>query len=231
MSDKLKAADYLAQAVRELITSPMEAGHLILSDATLERLKTCAHLLTKYDEAAPAESQAADLQNEISVRSDEADGLAGILASAQARIAELERWKREALTVFNSYDAQEIGRLLGMTLGTDVMPNIQPAIERLIARVAVLEKALEGARDAVKRNIVSVFGQPLDVMALDAINAALAAQPPRPEVTAKELISRVLKIRGEPGAYQTIDSISLSEALQQLESERAAQPSREKEGA
>lgn len=50
------------------------------------------------------------------------------------------------------------------------------------------------------------------------------AKPALAEVSARELISRVLKIRGEPGAYQAIDSISLRQALDQLETDRAAKP-------
>lgn len=52
------------------------------------------------------------------------------------------------------------------------------------------------------------------------------AQPTQ-EISARELISRVLKIRGEPEAYQTIDSISLRQALDQLEAERAAKAANE----
>jgi len=52
-------------------------------------------------------------------------------------------------------------------------------------------------------------------------NEIIAEHAPAREVSARELIERVLKIRGQPGAYQTLDSISLRQAWAELEAERA----------
>jgi hypothetical protein len=58
---------------------------------------------------------------------------------SDSELEDLRQWKKSALTVFNSYDAQKLAKLLRMPLGVDIMPNLQRAIEKVLARVADLE--------------------------------------------------------------------------------------------
>ena len=61
----------------------------------------------------------------------------------EARVAELEAWKASALAVEKEWDAQEVGKLLGLTLGTRIRAGIAPAIKNLQAQNARLRAALE----------------------------------------------------------------------------------------
>lgn len=57
--------------------------------------------------------------------------MSDVVDALQKQIADLERWKEEALQAFLQIDTQRIGELLGLKLGQNVYKAIVPAIERL----------------------------------------------------------------------------------------------------
>ena len=65
------------------------------------------------------------------------------LASAEARVRELETWKESQLAVEASWDDQAVGRELGLTLGSPIRPQILPAIKDLRAKLSESEAIVQ----------------------------------------------------------------------------------------
>jgi F0F1-type ATP synthase membrane subunit b/b' len=69
---------------------------------------------------------------------------------------ELANWKAEQMLVESQWDAQAVGRELGMTAGTDIRKNILPAIQQLKReRDAMLEAIREAAADLQNSRFVT----------------------------------------------------------------------------
>jgi hypothetical protein len=64
-----------------------------------------------------------------------------MLRAAAKQIEDLRRWKAEALAVEAQWDAQAVGKALGLTLGTPIKAGILPAVEKLKAELASLRNA------------------------------------------------------------------------------------------
>ncbi len=67
----------------------------------------------------------------------------------RAANAELEAWKRGALSVMDELDTQAVGKLLGVPLGQPIYAAIEPGIRRLIEANAELAEALRLSLDAM----------------------------------------------------------------------------------
>lgn len=59
-----------------------------------------------------------------------------------AEVADLRRWKDEALQVELSWDVQAVGIELNMPLGANIVKGILPEIQKLKARIASLESII-----------------------------------------------------------------------------------------
>jgi hypothetical protein len=59
--------------------------------------------------------------------------MSDVVDALQKQIADLERWKEEALQAFLQIDTQRFGELLDLRLGQNVYKAIVPAIEQLNA--------------------------------------------------------------------------------------------------
>lgn len=75
-------------------------------------------------------------------------------------LAQLRRWKSEALEVEAQWNVQEVGRLLDMPLGVSIQPRIADGIRTLVARIIRLVKAGEAGREFVLANWPSAYHHP-----------------------------------------------------------------------
>lgn len=62
---------------------------------------------------------------------------ARMLADLSHEVEDLRAWKVGALQIEASWDAQAVGKALGLVLGTAIRPQILPAIEMLNARATL----------------------------------------------------------------------------------------------
>lgn len=60
-------------------------------------------------------------------------------ATLQARVVELEQWKREAVHVIQGLNMQELGKEIGVPLGKQVTPEVLPSVKQLKSRIYELE--------------------------------------------------------------------------------------------
>lgn len=61
-------------------------------------------------------------------------------AALQARLNELEGWKREAVHVIQGLNMQELGKEIGVPLGKEISPEMLPAVKQLKSRITELEE-------------------------------------------------------------------------------------------
>ena len=81
--------------------------------------------------------------NIIAELSSRNDWLNKELAAVTEQRDRLQRWKDEQLAIEIKWDAQAVGRLLGMTVGNEIREGIEPAIRSLIEQRDRLIKAIE----------------------------------------------------------------------------------------
>lgn len=73
----------------------------------------------------------------------------------EAQVDSLTEWKRQQLQVEDSWDPQEVARVLGLPLGSDIRKGILPRIEALKAQVARLSKALSAAEGFIEDELAT----------------------------------------------------------------------------
>jgi hypothetical protein len=67
-------------------------------------------------------------------------------ADHEEEIEELRNWKEQALLVDRSWNAQIVGRLLGLLPGDSIHKSIEPGIRKLLEQIALLTAQLVEAR-------------------------------------------------------------------------------------
>lgn len=112
-----------------------------------------------------------------------ADGrtVATELDRLRAEVAELEAWKRGALSVMKEMDTQAVGKLLGVPLGQPIYAAIEPGIRRLMEEnaelVGLMKESLMFTQHGVYTVNASLVGglyPQINLELLGRINAALA---------------------------------------------------------
>ena len=82
----------------------------------------------------------------------ELDGVpADFARTLEREIADLARWKAEALAVEASWDCQAVGKALGLTLGSSIRPAILPAIQKMLANTTADCAEIVKLRTALNR--------------------------------------------------------------------------------
>lgn len=91
---------------------------------------------------------------------DEHVVLADFARQLERENAELQRWKSEQLAVESTWDAQAVGRLLGVRLGQPIRPEIQPSIEAMREAIKAAHAAI-----ATQIHVRGTSDDTLDVLA------------------------------------------------------------------
>jgi chromosome segregation ATPase len=82
------------------------------------------------------ESQLAAVTAKLRHKDDWIGELSGQLAAANTELADLNRWKQEALVVDREWDAQAVANELNLKLGSSIRASIMPAITGLKSQLA-----------------------------------------------------------------------------------------------
>lgn len=127
----------------------LEAEHIEAMAAITAASRAAGQERTRAETAEPL------LKQTEAIAAQRMQSCATLLAraeAAEARVKELEAWKASALAVEKEWDAQEVGKLLGLTLGTRIRAGIAPAIKNLQAQNAKLRAALERLEYLARNN-------------------------------------------------------------------------------
>jgi hypothetical protein len=83
------------------------------------------------------------------------DRIIDALTAAEARIVELEAWKRGALDVESDWNPQSVADVLGVSLGVSIRGNLLPAARALLDRTLAAEARIEAALAVLERKVKS----------------------------------------------------------------------------
>lgn len=116
-----------------------------MNTPTKEEFYAAVHCLAGY--AAPHEkSLLADYDGTLGIRDASVEILKKAFAALEAAEADssaLDAWRVSALAVEKEWDAQEVGKLLGLKPGASIRAGIAPAVKELQAQNELLYATLE----------------------------------------------------------------------------------------
>lgn len=138
--------DDLAMLSRQLLRAD-EQLHLV--DEALARRPAVADAPNRYTAICSAFEMASRAQKAEAMEKHwkfHYDKSVEQLQAQQERIAALEQWKREQLMVESEWDAQAVGRELGIGLGESIRAEILPAVLALRASLQSAQETLQELR-------------------------------------------------------------------------------------